>query len=88
MAKCKRCGKSRIFLKLNSEGLCENCTTLVKFEAQKAALQNEITQLSQTLADQQPLYQRTVERIEREATAQVQMELHEMEQKKLPLSMR
>lgn len=88
MAKCKRCGKSRIFLKLNSEGLCENCATLVKFEAQKAALQNEITQLSQTLADQQPLYQRTVERIEREATAQVQMELHEMEQKKLPLSMR
>ncbi|MCM1062340.1 MAG: HIRAN domain-containing protein [Eubacterium sp.] len=30
MAKCKKCGKRGLFLKLNSDGICKNCETLAQ----------------------------------------------------------
>lgn len=51
MAKCKKCGKKGLFLKLNSEGLCKNCETLSQFENQKQALDAEITLLQLSASD-------------------------------------
>ena len=44
MAKCASCGRKGLFLKLNHEGLCEDCA-----KDQKAALNNEIERLKNLL---------------------------------------
>ena len=80
MAKCKRCGKSGLFLKL-TDGLCKNCCSIVlvekeqaeikaKAEEELAALKKQQDDLRQELADQNALYQK----IESEAKAEAMKE--------------
>ncbi len=46
MAKCQKCGKKGLFLKLNSDGYCKNCA-LIDLENKKNALENEIAGLKE-----------------------------------------
>lgn len=64
MAKCTRCGRKGLFLRLTN-GLCGNCVELTRFEAARDALNAEIHEhetrlsgLKSDLADQQALYDR------------------------------
>ncbi len=55
MAKCNRCGKKGLFLKLTS-GFCDNCLATIQVEIQQANLKENIAQLQIELADQHALY--------------------------------
>ena len=86
MAKCKKCGKKGLFLKLNSEGLCKNCETLSQFEKQKQELDTEITTLQQNInnynqqiADSSTNYEAEKKQIQEEALATIQNELNSIE---------
>ena len=41
MAKCVKCGKKGLFLKINESGLCESCETALKYTSQIEKLQKE-----------------------------------------------
>lgn len=50
MAKCKRCGKKGLFLKLDSDGLCSDCSTIaaeknILAEAHKNKIENRLPEL-------------------------------------------
>ncbi|MBD5140659.1 MAG: hypothetical protein HDT25_04490 [Ruminococcus sp.] len=51
MAKCKRCGRKGLFLKLNSDGLCSSCSTIVAEDKRLV----EAEQLENVLPELQPL---------------------------------
>lgn len=55
MAKCKRCGRKGLFLKL-TDGLCDNCQSTVRMEQEQARIQADIDALKDELSDQQKLY--------------------------------
>jgi hypothetical protein len=47
MAKCKKCGKSGLFFKVNTNGICKECERIEKLEQEEVRLKLEI-QTSQT----------------------------------------
>lgn len=55
MARCSRCGRKGLFLRLTN-GLCENCQATVRMEQEQACIQNQINALKAELADQNALY--------------------------------
>lgn len=86
MAKCKKCGKRGLFLKLNSDGICKNCETLSQFEHQKQELNTEIVALQQTIQN----YNKQItdlsadldakkKQIQEEALANIQNELNSIQ---------
>jgi hypothetical protein len=48
MAKCKRCGKSGIFFKVNSGGLCDNCSHIISLEQENNYVKNKFEELNST----------------------------------------
>lgn len=91
MAKCQRCGKKGIFLKVNAAGLCNDCQLLVQFEQERAALESAIEQLKSTqreqtaaleqlnaeLADRQAFRAKIVEQTIAESTKEIEQALEE-----------
>ena len=55
MAKCSRCGRKGLFLKLTN-GLCDNCLSTTRMEEEQSRIQKRIDELSHDLADQNALY--------------------------------
>lgn len=55
MAKCSRCGKKGLFLKLK-DGLCNDCYATLLLEEERSKLFSDIEQLKAELSDQQKLY--------------------------------
>lgn len=71
MGKCKRCGKSGIFLKLNG-GLCDNCVSVTSAEADLRKIENSKEIIQRELADiseQLRVRESTFARLEEEAKA-------------------
>lgn len=60
MARCSRCGRKGLFLKLTN-GLCSNCVATVQMEREQSELQDKLNELSAKLADQQALYNKISE---------------------------
>lgn len=50
MSKCKRCERKGLFLKINSDGLCNACAIVFEAEQQKNALLQEIAESESRLA--------------------------------------
>lgn len=50
MAKCKSCGKHGLFLKLNSEGLCEDCEIIKEIKSKPSATSNDVNKLQSARA--------------------------------------
>ncbi len=55
MAKCNRCGRKGLFLKLTN-GVCDNCASTIRMEEEQAHIQKEIDRLKSELSDQETLY--------------------------------
>lgn len=55
MAKCTRCGKKGLFLRL-TDGLCDNCRSTILMEEEQAAIQKQIDTLKAELSDQEATY--------------------------------
>ena len=64
MAKCTRCGRKGLFLKLTN-GLCSNCASTVRMEQEQIALKTQIDEMSVKLSDQKALF----DKISKEAHA-------------------
>jgi septal ring factor EnvC (AmiA/AmiB activator) len=75
MAKCIKCGKKGLFLKVNSAGVCKSCEELSVFEEKKNALTKEISVLEEHLSDKDRLYSKISEKAKAEAVASVQNEI-------------
>lgn len=60
MAKCTRCGRKGLFLKVTN-GLCSNCESTMRMEEEQAEIKKKIDEMAVTLADQNALYDRIVE---------------------------
>lgn len=84
MAKCKRCGRVGLFLKLK-EGLCSNCESTVlmekeqaeikaKAESELAALRNESDYLKRELAESDALYNKILNDAKAQALKDVEEE--------------
>lgn len=74
---CIRCGRSGIFLKLNTDGLCKSCATEVA--RSHSNLLHELEILEQTLSDKQKAYNELKEEAVRDALEQAQSSLQEIE---------
>jgi hypothetical protein len=46
VAKCKRCGKSGLFLNVNKKGICTDCERIEKLEAEESRLKSSIEHLN------------------------------------------
>ena len=76
MAKCSKCGKKGLFLKLQN-GLCSDCTSLEHRRVQVEQLEKRekdsvarLAELTSQLSDQQALYDSVVEKAKTEGIAQ------------------
>ena len=76
MAKCRNCGKSGLFLKLQ-DGLCNDCTSLAKrsaqieqLEAREKGCNDRLVNLSAQLENQQALYDSVVEKAKADGISQ------------------
>lgn len=76
MAKCRGCGKSSFFLKLQN-GLCNNCiaqanyvATMNQLDARRQEIANQISVLNAKLADQQALFDSISNQAEEQGLAQ------------------
>lgn len=75
MAKCNRCGKKGLFLKVNEVGLCKECESLVKFEHEESQLTQNVNSLKTELADEQKLYDTIAEKAKTEALQDITSEI-------------
>lgn len=75
MAKCKRCGKHGFFLKVNSEGICQDCLRLADIERQVGEAESKLSTLNEQLSDQQKLYDEISDKAKSDALKQVESEL-------------
>lgn len=57
MAKCSRCGRGGLFLKLK-DGLCANCQSTVQMEREQEEIRSQTEVLKAELADQKALYEK------------------------------
>jgi chromosome segregation ATPase len=57
VAKCKRCGKGGLFLKVNVNGVCANCERIEKLEAEESQLKSSIEQLKTNHLQTEKSYQ-------------------------------
>jgi len=55
MAKCKRCGKKRLFLKLDSDGLCSYCAAVVAEDKRFAEIQRQEREAAEREQNRQEL---------------------------------
>jgi chromosome segregation ATPase len=88
MAKCKRCGKGGLFLRVNTNGVCTNCERIEKLETEENQLKTNIEQLktdhSQTEKSYQEikqnrdnLYNEITEKAKRDALNQIADQIDE-----------
>lgn len=68
MAKCTRCGRKGLFLKL-TDGLCGNCVATVKMEQEQALLQRNLDKLNSELSDKEILFKKIEEEAVTKGTA-------------------
>ena len=73
MAKCSRCGRKGLFLKL-ADGLCDNCTSTIRMEREQSELKGQIESLSLELKDEEALYERIRSAAETSAKEEFQKE--------------
>lgn len=77
MAKCKRCGRKGLFLKL-TDGLCENCRATTRMEEEQAQIQADIDRLKGELSDQKKLYDKIAQEARAEGSAQAKRDEQEI----------
>jgi len=78
MARCARCNKSGFFLKVNSDGLCPDCQSLQRIEAENKKVEeinNAIASLDSQLKDKQALHDDIAAKAKVEALANVENEI-------------
>ncbi len=56
MAKCKKCERKGLFLKVNEDGYCPNCAILIDFESKKRALEDDIAKLQEQINDKKKIF--------------------------------
>lgn len=76
MAKCRKCGKKGIFLRINSDGMCTDCERSAISEAEENRLRQSVESLTSQLADKERLYQSISEQAKTEALTEVTQELN------------
>lgn len=75
MAKCKRCGKKGLFLKVNFNGLCKDCERVTILENQEIQIKKSIENLSAELNDKDRLYQSISEKAKEDALKNITDEI-------------
>lgn len=97
MAKCNKCGKKGLFLKVDSAGICKDCASTAQleknqsiiigeFEAIKANLEKQVADIRAELAEEEKLYNELLTKARMEAIASSKKELQEI-QRDIELSM-
>lgn len=84
MAKCTRCGRWGLFLKL-TDGLCPNCASTVRMEQEQAAIKAQMDEMSAKLADQKALFERISADAHAEGAAKARAENSELTTQNLRL---
>jgi predicted RNase H-like nuclease (RuvC/YqgF family) len=82
MAKCKKCSKKGFFLRVNSEGLCNDCQRSSVLEQEEnrikqsiERLSNEITEKEKILAEKDSLYQSICKKAEEDALQNIEQRI-------------
>lgn len=73
MARCIRCGRGGLFLKLKG-GLCDNCQSTSRMEQEQEAIRLQTQRLTEQLNDQQALYHEIEEKAKADALEQATQE--------------
>ena len=71
MAKCKKCNKKGFFLKVNIEGLCQDCQRIATLEAQELLIKQAIQKLQIELSDKNKLYREICEKAKEDALKEI-----------------
>lgn len=82
MAKCAKCGRKGFFLRVDQNGLCQNCAAIAEFERNRDELQSEIHRLEETLSDRQSAFEALKQEAEDAAAKELHDILTELEEKK------
>lgn len=71
MAKCSRCGKKGLFLKVNGAGLCADCERVIKFQEECRQLYDRIQSLQSDLADKEAFRAHVIEQAKQEVASEL-----------------
>lgn len=77
MAKCSRCGRKGLFLRL-TDGLCDNCHSTFLMEEEQAKIQKKIDALSLELSNQQAVYDKIESAAKASALEKANAEAHDL----------
>lgn len=73
MAKCRRCGKKGIFLKVSSDELCQECEHIVGLEVQELQIKESIENLNIELSNKDKLYHAVCEKAKTDALKDINL---------------
>jgi len=71
VAKCRKCNKKGLFLKVNAGGVCQDCERLTSIEAQETRIMKSIEKLSAELSEQEKLYESICEKAKADALSDI-----------------
>ncbi|MEG1516532.1 MAG: hypothetical protein RSD95_16715, partial [Clostridia bacterium] len=74
MAKCTRCGKKGLFLRVDSDGMCPRCQPIFQCEKQLRELDDQLSQAERDLNDKEGLLRNAKEAAKDEAFRQLEAE--------------
>lgn len=77
MAKCRKCGKKGFFLRVNPDGLCNDCQRSSVLEAEENRLRQSIESLSSQLVEKDKMYQSISEKAKADALSEVEETISE-----------
>lgn len=79
MAKCTGCGKKGLFLKIDINGLCQECQRKASLEIQEAQIKKSIESLNAELTEKENLYQSISEKAKNDALLEINSEINKKE---------
>jgi len=81
MGKCRKCGKSGLFLRLDADMLCKDCAAQKVREKYIDELNQKYAEISDKLSDSEKLYNSICEKAKADAILQVTNEIEEAQKK-------